>query len=157
MTLVFRMVRTILAGVSVVALSATATPAHAATYATGAFHYASTGTGLCLETYAGANAGVRGCSVSLSIASFAVVVHHRDGTCSGAAPSSVMSIVSPSTPSVPAVTGTFVVSHGVGAFTGFGNAGLIAAEGDALVLGSRCTPEVLGETQTFSGTYELSA
>ncbi len=149
-----RLGKAALVGTSALALTAVATPAHAALYATGTFSYSQTGIDVCTETYVGTTVGTTTCGVSLAVGAFSLVVHHRDGTCSGVA-RAVMTITSPSTPNAPKPSGTFSVSHGVGTFSGAATDGLLVAFGEAFVTGSRCKPETLDVLDSVSGKYEL--
>lgn len=143
-------------GATVLSLVVSATPAHAALYATGKFHNSQSAS-LCIETYAISGAGTANCSVSLAIGTFSLVVNHGDGTCSGSAPAT-LTVNSPSTPTAPKAIGPLTVTHGVGSFIGNGTDGLIVTLATAKLTGSRCRPEnVLGSVQTLSGTYELHA
>lgn len=148
--------KAVLVGGSAIAMAASATPAHAALYATGTFAYSQVAS-QCFEVFVSTGAGTTGCSVGLTIETFSLVVNHRDGTCSGVA-DATMTIISPSTPTAPPAQGTIVVSHGVGKFNGTGTDGLIISIGHATLTGSRCRPEnVLGSTESLSGKYELHA
>lgn len=151
-----RAAKAALVGGSALALTAVATPAHAALYATGVYSYVSQGTDSCFETYVGTGAGTTGCSVSLSIGTFAIVVNHRDGTCSGVAPAT-MTITSPSTPNAPPAVGLIEISHGVGSFDGDGTDGLVISFAKATVTGSRCAPTIINDTRSLNGKYELHA
>lgn len=137
------------------ALATIATPAHAAVYAHGTFSYSQNGVGVCTETYANTMVGTTTCAVTLTIGPFSLVTW-TNGTCSGIA-NATMRITSPSAPGVPPPAGRFVVTNGVGHFTGHATNGLVLATGQAFRSGSLCTPEVLNAFDSFSGVYDLHA
>lgn len=146
--------RSVVVGVSSLAMTAVATPAHAAPYATGTFSYSQNGVDVCTETYVNTTVGTTTCRVSLTVGAFSIVVIHTDGTCTGVA-NAVMTITSPSTPNAPKPAGTFSVSHGVGTFSGAATDGLLVAFGEVFVTGSQCKPETLDVLDSVSGKYEL--
>lgn len=146
--------RAVLVGGIIISAVATATPAHAAVLATGNFAY-SDRVDLCVETYAGTQAGFGACSVTLNVGTFAIrVLHDQDGTCSGVAQATA-NITSPTLVHPPQASGYLVVSHGIGTFTGNGFTGVAYSFVEATLTGSVCRPQTeIGEHQTFSGKYE---